>query len=106
MAEQNNNTQVQDTNALIQVRKDKLKDLIERGKNPFEITKYDVTHHTSDVKELYILDTKFDITDLINEVIRNSKKVLKEKEIEKGRLCAGPCIIMPCIQDGDVPNPF
>ena len=53
MAEQNNNAQVQDTNALIQVRKDKLKDLIERGKNPFEITKYDVTHHTSDVKELY-----------------------------------------------------
>ena len=35
MAEQNNGQQVQDTNALIQVRKDKLKDLDERGKNPF-----------------------------------------------------------------------
>ena len=51
MAEQNNGQQVQDTNALIQVRKDKLKDLIERGKNPFEITKYDVTHHSQEIKD-------------------------------------------------------
>lgn len=54
MAEQNNtqqNQQVQDTNALIQVRKDKLKDLIERGKNPFEITKFDVTHHSQEIKD-------------------------------------------------------
>ena len=51
MAEQNNGQQVQDTNALIQVRKDKLKDLMERGKNPFEITKFDVTHHSQVVKD-------------------------------------------------------
>ncbi len=51
MAEQNNGQQVQDTNALIQVRKDKLKDLMERGKNPFEITKFDVTHHSQEIKD-------------------------------------------------------
>ncbi len=51
MAEQNNGQQVQDTNALIQVRKDKLKDLMERGRNPFEITKFDVTHHSQEIKD-------------------------------------------------------
>ena len=48
-----NNTQNQEINGLLQIRRDKLADLVEKGKNPFEITKYDVTHHTSDVKELY-----------------------------------------------------
>lgn len=48
-----NNTQNQDINGLLQIRRDKLADLVEKGKNPFEITKYEVTHHTSDVKELY-----------------------------------------------------
>ena len=48
-----NNTQNQDINGLLQIRRDKLADLVEKGKNPFEITKYDVTRHTSDVKELY-----------------------------------------------------
>ena len=48
-----NNTQNHDINGLLQIRRDKLADLVEKGKNPFEITKYDVTHHTSDVKELY-----------------------------------------------------
>ena len=50
MASQNNNQQ-QDTNALIQVRKDKLADLVARGSNPFEITKYDVTHHSQEIKD-------------------------------------------------------
>ena len=53
MAEQNNGQQVQDTNALIQVRKDKLNDLMERGKNPFEITKFDVTHHSQVIKDSF-----------------------------------------------------
>lgn len=50
MASQNNNQQ-QDTNALIQVRKDKLADLVARGSNPFEITKYDATHHSQEIKD-------------------------------------------------------
>lgn len=50
MADQNNEQQMQDTSALIQVRKDKLKDLQERGKDPFKITKFDVTNHASEIK--------------------------------------------------------
>ncbi len=48
MAEQN--TQ-QDVNALLKVRHDKLADLQERGKDPFQITKYDVTHHSVEIKD-------------------------------------------------------
>jgi lysyl-tRNA synthetase class 2 len=56
MAEQNNNQQnnassQQDLNQLIQVRYDKLHELQENGKNPFAITKYDVSNHTVDVLE-------------------------------------------------------
>lgn len=51
MAEQNNNQNVQDINALLKVRREKLADLQERGKNPFEITKYDVTHHSQEIKD-------------------------------------------------------
>ena len=35
------------------MRREKLANLQEAGQDPFQITKYDVTHHTSDVKELY-----------------------------------------------------
>ena len=55
MAHQNNNTggQQQDVNQLLKVRREKLQNLQEAGKDPFQITKYNVTHHSSDVKELY-----------------------------------------------------
>ena len=49
MAEQNNNQQ--DLNQLLQVRYDKLHELQENGKDPFVITKYDVTHHSTDIKD-------------------------------------------------------
>ena len=45
--------QVQDTNNLLQVRRDKLADLQSRGKDPFVITSYDQTHHTDEVRTLY-----------------------------------------------------
>ena len=48
MAQQN-----KDTNELIKVRRQKLSDLQEAGKNPFEITKYDVTHHSVEIKDNY-----------------------------------------------------
>ena len=53
--EQNNNqkNQEQDVNQLLKVRREKLAALQEAGKDPFQITKYDQTHHTSDAKELY-----------------------------------------------------
>ncbi len=43
----------QDVNQLLKVRREKLANLQEAGQDPFQITKYDVTHHTSDVKEVY-----------------------------------------------------
>jgi len=48
------NTQAnQDTNQLLKVRREKLAALQEKGKDPFQITKYDQTHHTDEVKALY-----------------------------------------------------
>lgn len=43
----------EDINQLLKVRREKLANLIEEGKNPFEITKCDVTHHSMDIKENY-----------------------------------------------------
>jgi len=48
MAEQN--TQ-QDLREILQIRRDKLKALQDEGMNPFEITRYDVTHHAQEVKD-------------------------------------------------------
>lgn len=43
----------EDINQLLKVRREKLANLIEAGKNPFEITKCDVTHHSMDIKDNY-----------------------------------------------------
>jgi lysyl-tRNA synthetase class 2 len=51
MAKQNQ--QNQNVNQLQQVRREKLAALQEAGKNPFEITKYDVTHHSLEIKDNY-----------------------------------------------------
>ena len=53
VAEQNNQVQEQDINQLLKVRREKLANLQDAGKDPFQITKYDVTHHTDDAIELY-----------------------------------------------------
>ena len=54
MAEQKNNNQVQQEEVslsdLLQIRRDKLAELQANGKDPFQITKFDVTHHSEDVK--------------------------------------------------------
>jgi lysyl-tRNA synthetase class 2 len=50
VAEQKN-TQEQDINQLLKVRREKLADLQENGKDPFVITKYEVTHHSQEVKD-------------------------------------------------------
>ena len=47
------NVQEQDINQLLKVRRDKLADLQANGKDPFQITKFDVTHHSVDIKEDY-----------------------------------------------------
>lgn len=50
---QNNQAAEQDLNQLLKVRRDKLKDLQEHGKDPFQITKYDVTSHSQEIKDNY-----------------------------------------------------
>ena len=51
MAKQQEKVQDQDINQLRKVRREKLADLQSNGKNPFEITKFDVTCHAMDIKE-------------------------------------------------------
>ena len=45
--------ETENVNELLQIRRDKLKELQEAGKNPFVITKYNVTHHSVDIKNNY-----------------------------------------------------
>ena len=47
------NNQTQDVNQLLKVRREKLAALQESGKDPFVITKYDVTHHSDEAKAEY-----------------------------------------------------
>ncbi len=54
MAQENQNqnqNQQQDVNQLLKVRREKLAALQEAGKDPFQITKFDVTHHSQEVKD-------------------------------------------------------
>ena len=60
---QNQTVATQDINQLLKVRREKLANLQENGRDPFEITKFDQTHHTDEVKALY---TKLE-TELLGE---------------------------------------
>ncbi len=51
MAEQKKQVQEQDINQLLKVRREKLAELQENGKDPFQITKYDVTNHSTELKD-------------------------------------------------------
>ena len=46
-------TQEQDINHLLKVRREKLAELQQNGRDPFQITKFDQTHHSLEVKGLY-----------------------------------------------------
>ena len=46
-----NETQQQDLGELLRIRREKLKALQDEGRDPFQITKFDVTHHTQDIKD-------------------------------------------------------
>ena len=45
--------QNQDVNQLLKVRREKLQELQQNGKDPFRITKYDVTHHSQEIKDQF-----------------------------------------------------
>ena len=53
MGENISSQQTQDLSEILQIRRDKLSELQAAGKDPFLITKYDVTHHTSDIKDSF-----------------------------------------------------
>ena len=52
-SQEKNGQRQQDVNQLLQVRYDKLHELQENGKNPFLITRYDVTNHSTDIVERF-----------------------------------------------------
>ncbi len=52
-AQQGGQGKQQDMNQLLQIRRDKLAELQAGGQDPFQITKFDVTHHTTDIKEQF-----------------------------------------------------
>ena len=94
----NNNEQPkeQDINQLLKVRRDKLAELQAAGKDPFVITKYDVTHHTADCAALYEeLEAKLlagrtpvDVTGLPEEEARPLRK--KDYEERRAIMDASP----------------
>lgn len=78
MAEQKN-VQEQDINQLLKVRRTKLQELQESGNNPFEITKYDVTHHSAEVKANY--------QELEGKVVSLAGRVMSKRVMGKASFC-------------------
>ena len=73
------NVQEQDLNQLLKIRREKLSELQAAGKDPFQITKYDVTHHSSDIKENY--DT------MEGQIVRVAGRVLQKRVMGKASFC-------------------
>lgn len=78
MAEQKN-VQEQDINQLIKVRHDKLKELQEGGRDPFQITKYDVTHHSMDIKDNY--------SELEGQTVSVAGRMMSKRVMGKASFC-------------------
>lgn len=76
---QENGQQIQDINQLLKVRRDKLIALQESGKDPFVITKYDVTHHSQEIKE------NFD--DLEGKSVSIAGRVMSKRIMGKASFC-------------------
>lgn len=80
MAEvQNTKAQEQDINQLLKVRREKLAALQEAGKDPFQITKYDVTHHSQDVKDNY--------AELEGKTVRIAGRIMSKRVMGKASFC-------------------
>jgi lysyl-tRNA synthetase class 2 len=79
MPAKQNNAQNTDTNHLIQIRRDKLKELQEAGKDPFKITKYDVTHHSAEIKENYDA--------LENQTVSVAGRMMSKRVMGKASFC-------------------
>lgn len=80
MAEvQNEKVQEQDLNQLLQVRREKLAMLQEAGRDPFQNTKYDVTHHSTEIKENY--------EDLEGKTVRIAGRIMSKRVMGKASFC-------------------
>lgn len=73
------NVQEQDLNQLLKVRREKLQDLQAAGKDPFQITKYDVTAHSSDIKE------QFDTME--GQTVRVAGRIMQKRVMGKASFC-------------------
>ena len=73
------NIQEQDINQLIKVRLEKLANLQEAGKDPFQITKYDVTHHSKDIKDNY--------SELEGKTVRIAGRIMSKRIMGKASFC-------------------
>ena len=73
------NAQEQDINQLLKVRREKLAALQENGKDPFQITKYDVTHHSLEIKD------SFD--SLEGQVVSIAGRVMSKRVMGKASFC-------------------
>lgn len=71
--------QVQDINQLLKVRREKLAALQEAGKDPFQITKYDVTHHSQEIKD------NFDA--LEGKTVSVAGRVMSKRVMGKASFC-------------------
>jgi len=74
-----NNEETQDLNQLRKVRRDKLDSLTAEGRNPFSITKYDVTHHSQDIKDSY--------TELEGREVSVAGRVMAKRVMGKASFC-------------------
>lgn len=80
MAEvQNEKVQEQDLNQLLQVRREKLAALQEAGRDPFQNTKYDVTHHSTEIKENYEA--------LEGKTVRIAGRIMSKRVMGKASFC-------------------
>ena len=75
----NTNTQEPDLNKLRKVRREKLADLQEAGKDPFKITKYDQTHHSQEIKD------NFD--ELEGKTVSIAGRIMSKRVMGKASFC-------------------
>ena len=76
---QNTNVQEQDIHQLLKVKREKLANLQEAGKDPFQITKYDVTHHSTDIKNNF--------EELEGKTVRIAGRVMSKRVMGKASFC-------------------
>ena len=76
---QNTNVQEQDIHQLLKVKREKLANLQQAGKDPFQITKYDVTHHSTDIKNNF--------EELEGKTVRIAERVMSKRVMGKASFC-------------------